>query len=403
MKRKPIVIILLLVMLAAAYVFWNKHNATLAQRDHDRKNTAEQAIPVVVATARTGDIDVLVDALGTVTARKTVTIKSLVDGQLIRVAFREGQSVKVGELLDVIDPRPFQVVLDQFVGQLMRDQALLQDAQLDLARYQGLLAKNSIPKQQVDTQLALVRQYQGTVVADRAQVANARLQLTFSRITAPVPGRVGLRLVDQGNMVHASDAGGLVILTQTQPIDVVFPIPQDNLGAVVQQLRAGKTLAVDAYDQADQVRLATGKLLAVDSQINVTTGTVNLKAAFANADNLLFPNQFVNAHLRVKTLHGVVLIPAAALQTGTKGTFVFVAGADNVVTIQPVTIGPEVGETVAILKGLASNQRVVVDGTDRLRAGSKIIANPSAASKPSFRSGMRPYHVEVTSQNKGVA
>lgn len=403
MKRKPIVIILLLIMAVAAYVVWNRHGVALARRDHDGKNAANQAIPVLVATARIGAIEVLIDALGTVTARKTVTIKSLVDGQLIRVAFREGQSVKGGDLLDVIDPRPFQVQLDQFIGQLLRDRALLQDAQLDLGRYQGLLAKNSVPKQQVDTQLALVQQDQGTVLADRAQVANARLQLSFSRITAPVAGRLGLRLVDQGNMVHASDVGGLVMLTQTQPIDVVFPIPQGSLDQVLQQLRAGRILSVAAYDQADQVKLATGKLVAVDDQINVTTGTVNLKAAFANVDNALFPNQFVNAHLRVKTLHGVVLIPAAAVQTGAKGTFVFVVGADNRVSIQPVTVGPEVAETVAILTGLAANQRVVVDGTDKLREGSKIIASRPAMDKPSAASGRGTHHVEVMHSPKGAA
>ncbi|MHB0989765.1 MAG: MdtA/MuxA family multidrug efflux RND transporter periplasmic adaptor subunit [Burkholderiales bacterium] len=403
MKRKPVAIIVLLIFLAAAYVVWQKHSVTAAHRKYNDKNAADKPVPVVIATSRTGDIDVLVDALGTVTARKTVTIKSLVDGQLVRVAFREGQSVKAGDLLDVIDPRPFQVALDQAVGQLMRDQALLQDAQLDLTRYQGLLAKNSIPSQQVDTQLALVRQYQGTVLTDRALIANARLQLVYSRITAPVTGRVGLRLVDQGNMVHASDTTGLVILTQTQPIDVVFPIPQQDLGEVEQQLRAGKALEVDAYDQADQARLAMGALLAVDSQINVTTGTVNLKAVFANTDNTLFPNQFVNAHLRVKTLHDVVLVPVAALQTGTQGTFVFVADAANSVWIQPVKTGPEVGETVAILQGLAPNQHVVVDGTDKLRAGSRIVPSLPGVARPAFRSGMRQHRVEVTGRAKGAA
>ncbi len=403
MKRKPLVTIAILIVLAGIFVIWQKHRTVATHRHSDYKNTADKPVPVVVGMSRTGDIDVIVDALGTVTARKTVTIKSLVDGQLVRVAFREGQPVKPGDLLDVIDPRPFQVALDQAIGQLMRDQALLQDAQLDLTRYQGLLAKNSIPSQQVDTQLALVRQYQGTVLTDRAVIANARLQLVYSRITAPVAGRVGLRLVDQGNMVHASDTTGLVILTQTQPIDVVFPIPQQDLGEVEQQLHAGRSLQVDAYDQADQLKLATGTLLAVDSQINVTTGTVNLKAAFANVDNALFPNQFVNAHLRVKTLRDAVLIPVAALQTGTQGTFVFVVDAANSVRIQPVKTGPEVGETVAILHGLAPNQRVVVDGTDKLRAGTRIVPNlPGAAAQP-LRSGKKQHRVEVTDKRKGVA
>lgn len=403
MRRKPIVIILLLVIVVTAYVFWDRHKASLARRDHENKIAANQAIPVVVATARLGDIDVLVDALGTVTARKTVTVKTLVDGQLIEVAFQEGQSVKAGDLLDVIDPRPFQVLLDQFSGQLLRDQALLEDARLNLTRYQDLWAKNSISKQLVDTQLALVRQYQGTVVADQAQVANARLQLSFTRIKAPIAGRLGLRLVDVGNIVHASDAGGLVIITQTQPIDLVFAIAQGSLDEVVRQLRAGETLSVAAYDQADTVKLATGKLLTVDNQIDVTTGTVKLKAEFTNADNMLFPNQFVNAHLRVKTLHHAVLIPATALQTGIKGTFVFVAGPDDVVRVHPVTLGPRVGETVAILKGLDPDQRVVVDGMDRLRDGRKIIAITSASANAPPHSNKKSHHHKVMSLRKGDA
>ena len=373
MTRKTIIIVMAgLVIAVGGYVLWQKQVSSLAQQADHSKNAANQATPVGVATARRGDIDVLIDALGTITARKTVTVKTLVDGQLIRVAFREGQSVKSGDLLDVIDPRPFQVTLDQFTGQLLRDQALLEDARLDLARYQGLLAKNSIPKQQVDTQLALLHQYQGTVLADQAQRDNARLQLSFTDVVAPVAGRLGLRLVDAGNIVHASDPGGLVVITQTQPIDVIFAIPADNLDQVLQHLRNGDSLPVAAYDRDDKIRLATGKLLTVDNQIDVTTGTVKLKATFDNADNLLFPNQFVNVHLRLATLHGAILIPVAAIQSGVDGRFVYVIKAADTVHVQPVTLGPQVGETVAITEGLKAGQQVVIDGVDKLREGSKI-------------------------------
>jgi multidrug efflux system membrane fusion protein len=329
-------------------------------------------LPVMAAAAKSGDIDVVISALGTVTARNTAVVKARVDGQLVRIAFREGQLIKEGELIAEIDPRPFQVALDQANGQLMRDQALLANAKLDVDRYRGLLAKDSIAKQQVDAQEALVHQYEGTVQTDQAQVDNAKLQLGFTRITAPLSGRMGLRQIDVGNQVHASDANGVVVITQTQPISVIFAIPSDNLGAVLAHLRTGDPLTVTAMDRDGKTRLAAGRLVSVDNQIDATTGTVKLKAEFANADNALFPNQFVNVRLRVETLHNVILVPTAAIQRGTQGTFVYVVGADQTVAVRPVTLGPISNDSVAIDKGLAAGEQIVVDGADKLRQGAKV-------------------------------
>jgi len=282
-------------------------------------------------------------------------------------------------VLAEIDPRLYQAQLDQANGQLVRDQALLTNARLDLERYRGLLAQDSIARQQVDAQQALVRQYEGTLQSDRAQVDNAQLQLGFTHITAPVSGRLGLRLVDVGNMIHGSDANGLVVITQTQPIDAIFSIPADNIGAVLARLHGRAALAVDALDRDGKTRLASGKLLTVDNQIDVATGTVKLKAEFANADDKLFPNQFVNARLRLETRHNALLVPVAAIQRGTQGTFVYVVGQDQAVSIRPVTLGPVSGDSVAIEKGLADGEQVVTDGADKLREGAKVeVTTPGA-------------------------
>jgi len=267
-----------------------------------------KALPVVAAPAREGSIDVYLNALGTVTPRNMVTVRSRVDGQLMKLAFREGQLVKAGELLAEIDPRPFDVQLTQAQGQLAKDQALLKNAQLDLERYRTLLSQDSISKQQVDTQESLVRQYEGTVKADQGQVDNAKLQLVYSRITAPIGGVVGLRQVDPGNIIHASDTNGLVVITQLQPITVIFPIPEDNLPQVAARLKSGTPVAVEAWDRAQKTRLATGKLLSIDNQIDTTTGTIKLRAEFANDDSALFPNQFVNVRLAAETRTGVTLV-----------------------------------------------------------------------------------------------
>ena len=341
------------------------------------KDGANRPVPVAVAIARTGDIDVMIYALGTVTARNTVTVKPRVDGQLVRVVFREGQVVKIGDLLAEIDPRSFQSQLDQANGQLMRDQALLANARLDQARYRGLLAKDSIAKQQVDAQVALVRQYEGGVKTDRALVDNAKLQLAFTRVTAPIAGRLGLRLVDTGNMVRATDTGGLVVITQTQPINVIFSIPSDKLGAVISKLQANQELAVEAWDRDDKNKLAIGTLLTIDNQIDPTTGTVKLKAEFTNSDTALFPNQFVNIHLRIETRQGVTLIPTSASQRGTQGTFFYVVDENKTVSIRPVVLGTISGNIVAVEKGLVPGEKVVIDGADKLRQGAKVeISSP---------------------------
>lgn len=392
---------------AAAAIFYGKQETQTSNAGRSDRNGAGRPVPVVAAAAQAGDIDVVINALGTVTARNTVTIKPRVDGQLVRIAFREGQLIKAGEVLAEIDPRTFLAQLDQANGQLVRDQALLANARLDLERYRGLLAKDSIAAQQVDAQGALVRQYEGQVLTDRALVDNARLQHGFTRVTAPVPGRLGLRLVDAGNMVHASDTGGLVVITQTQPIAVVFAIPADNLSAVIGKLQANETLAVEAWDREGKNRLATGKLLTVDNQIDTTTGTVKLKAEFPNADNALFPNQFVNARLRVETRHGLTLVPAAAIQRGTQGTFLYVVKEDKSVNLQPVVLGPVSGDIVAVEKGVAPGEQVVIDGVDKLRQDAKVeVSLPGAREaeqKTTPRKGGRPNHRKAPTESKDGA
>jgi membrane fusion protein, multidrug efflux system len=341
-------------------------------------NTANQSkapppgVPVVAVQAKKSDFNIFISGLGSVTPVFTVTVKSRVDGQLMEVFYREGQMVSKGDVLATIDPRPFQTQLTQAEGQLARDQALLKNALVDLERYKVLWGEDSIQKQQLDTQEALVRQYEGVVKTDQGQIDNAKLQLTYCRITSPITGRVGLRLVDPGNIVHATDANGLLVVTQLQPITVVFPIPEDNLSLVIPKIKSGRELVVEAYDRDEKHKLAVGSLLTIDNQVDPTTGTVKFKAIFPNKEDELFPNQFVNAHLMVDVKVGATVVPASATQRGPRGTYVYVVKNDNTVSQRLIEIGEtQRGQTI-IRSGVAPGELVVVDGAERLRDGARV-------------------------------
>ena len=381
------------------YQYENSRKAQIAAKKGGMMR-ARNNIPVGVASAHKGDLPVYLEGLGTVTAFNTVTVKTRVDGQLTNVAFHEGQFVHAGDLLAEIDPRPYQVALDQTKanlqqatanvaqakGNLERDQASLRDAQLNYQRDQQLFKDQIIAKQQLDTQLATADQIRGSIAADQATIAsnqaaivsaqaaidNARLNLTYTKITAPISGRIGLRLVDAGNMVHAADTNGIVVITQLQPIAVLFSIPEDQLPSVLEKLRNGAKLRAEAYDRAGQKKLAEGTLLTVDNQIDQTTGTSRLKAVFPNNDNALFPNQFVNVRLWLDTRRGVTIIPAVAIQRGPSGTFVYLVGDDDTVSVRQVKVGLTENNDVSIDEGLQAGDRVVVDGAEKLTEGMKV-------------------------------
>jgi multidrug efflux system membrane fusion protein len=336
-----------------------------------------RAIPVGAAPARRGDLPIYLTGLGTVTAYYNVIVHTRVDGQLEKVFFKEGQFVHEGDPLVEIDPRPFEVQLKQAQGQLIRDQASLKNARLDVVRYQE--AGQAASQQQRDTAAAAVGQFEGAVLTDQGQIDSANLQLIYCHIASPVTGNVGLRIVDPGNIVHAADPNGLVVVAQIEPIAVLFPLPQDYLPQVFKAMDSGKTLVVEAYDRNLKTRLATGTLYAVDNQVNVSTGTVIFKAVFENKDHSLFPNQFVNARLLVSTKKNVILIPAAAVQQSPQGMFVYVVKADDTVEMRPITLGPSGGEVNSVDKGLSPGELVVTDGVDKLQSGTAVRPNKAGA------------------------
>jgi len=370
-RNRWLMVLVVCLLIVGAYFFLGRGDRK-ASRAAQQGLSSAPGVPVSVALATKEDFSVYLPGLGAVISLNTITVKTLVDGELTKVLFREGQVVSIGELLAEIDPRPFEVQLTQAEGALARDQAQLQNAKVDLERYKDLVKKDLIPTQQLDTQQALVRQYEGSVKTDQGQIDSAKLQLVYARITSPINGRIGLRQVDPGNIVHATDTNGLAVITQVQPISVIFSLPEDNLPQILGKFRSGVRLTVEAYDREQKQKLATGTLLTIDNQIDPTTGTVRLKATFPNTNNELFPNQFVNARLIIEVKHGAIIVPAPAIQQGPQGTFVYVVKEDQTAALRPVTVGITQEGNASITTGLSGGELVVVDGADRLRDGSKV-------------------------------
>jgi multidrug efflux system membrane fusion protein len=368
-------LIIVAILLALIVVVWRVFGPPAGGGRHAR---AEPPQPVGVARIGTGDVHVVMTGLGTVTPMATITVQTQISGQLMSVGFKEGQLVQKGDFLAQIDPRPYQVTLEQAQGAFAHDTALLAQAKSDLARYIALNRQDSIAKQQVTDQQFLVQQDQGLVIEDQANIDSAKLNLTYCHIVAPVSGRVGLRLVDPGNYVQTSSATGLVVITELQPISVVFVLPEDDIPGIAQEMNAGQTLAVGAYDRTNARQLAAGTLLTVDNTVDTTTGTVKLRASFPNTDHALFPNQFVNARLLLKTLTGVIEAPSAAVQHGAPGSFVYLVKPDGTVGVQVIKTGVTDGDNVQVLSGLKPGDSVVVDGADRLKDGAHVKVSPDA-------------------------
>jgi multidrug efflux system membrane fusion protein len=370
----------IVLLLLVGIVWWSRQGSAPQPAGGGRNAAPMSIVPEVVGK---GDIGISINALGTVTSLATVTIRTQISGYLMKVDFKEGDEVKKGDLLAEIDSRPYEATLAQAKGQLARDEAMLKGAQVDLARYQGLAAQNAVPHQTLDTQIALVGQDQGTVEADKAAVKSAEVNLQYTRIVSPLDGRVGLRQVDQGNYVTPGDANGLVVITQLQPISVLFTVPEDNLQSIAKRIQAGAQLPATAYDRSNATKIADGALQTFDSQIDQTTGTIKLRAQFSNDDRALYPNQFVNIRLLLDTHKDVTSMSTAGIQRGVPGTFVYLINADNTVSVRPVKLGVTDGVRVEVLSGLAPGDRIVIDGADKLRDGAKINvrseANPTSS------------------------
>ena len=389
-KRTWIWVAALVLLAGAGYGYYSKTSrataadGSAASGDSSANKRPGQAggrpTPVVTAVAKTDDVNVYLNGLGAVTPLATVTVKSRIDGEIMKIYFKEGQIVKAGQVLAEIDPRPYQAALLQAEGQLMRDRALLANAKIDLDRYRTLLKEDSIAAQQVDTQAALVAQYEGTVKIDEGQLASAKLNMDYSKVSAPVTGRVGLRQVDVGNVIHAADATGFVIITQLQPMSVVFSLPEDNIPDLLKKIKSGDKVAVDAFDRAFKTKITAGRLETIDNQIDPTTGMVNLRAMSAHEDLSLFPSQFVNAQVLLETKHGVPTIPSAGVQHGRSGTFAFVVNSDNTVAQRDIVIGTVQGNKTEISSGIAIGETVVIDGADKLRDGAKVDVSSIAES-----------------------
>ena len=382
---------LILLALAAVWFFVIRPREGQQQQpgQFGRHASMNSVMPVGIAVAEKGDIPITLEGLGTVTPLATVTVKTQINGQLMQIAFKEGQLVKKGDFLAQIDPRIYQAQLEQFQGQLVRDQALLADAKLDLARYQKLAAQDSIAFQQVDTQQAAVKQDEGNVLVDQAQIDTAKVNLAYCHIESPVEGIVGIRQVDEGNYVQTSDTNGIVVITQIQPMSVIFTIPEDKISQVTKRLHDGVTLPVTAYDRTDTTQIATGTLATTDNQVDTSTGTVKLRAMFPNDKEELFPQQFVNARLVVDTLKDAVVVPTPAIQLGAPGSYVYVVNSsESTVAVREVKTGPSDGQRTAILSGLELGETVVTDGVDRLYDGAKV---QFPGKQPVNEAGGRPH------------
>jgi multidrug efflux system membrane fusion protein len=368
---------LVLLLIVAGIVWWSKQQAQPERQGRGGRNAAPMSI--VPETVGKGDIGINLNALGTVTSLATVTIRSQISGYLLKIDFKEGDEVKKGDLIAEIDPRPYEATLAQANGNLARDQALLKGAQVDLTRYQGLAAQNAVPRQTLDTQTALVAQYQGTVEADTAAVKAAQVNLQYCHILSPLDGRVGLRQVDQGNYVTPGDTNGLVVITQLQPISVLFTVPEDNLQAISKRLQSGAVLPATALDRGAAKKIADGTLQTFDSQIDPTTGTIKLRAQFPNDTKTLYPNQFVNIQLLLDTHKDVTTMPTAGVQRGVPGTFVYLVNSDDTVSVRKIDLGVTDGDRVEVRSGLQPGDRIVVDGADKLRDGAKINVRAEAS------------------------